>query len=95
MKNLVNCLLDFFVKLFAKCQMLKWVGCAGRGGGGQMELTNKNESRKDFGFSMLFVKIFYSFSFFTFRLYISRTSCGDCDYRNINRTSVTCCSSCP
>ncbi|MDR1140150.1 MAG: DUF3473 domain-containing protein [Planctomycetaceae bacterium] len=44
--------------------------------------------RKVLLFSILFHKILTTHSFFTVRLYSRRTSCSDCDYRGVNRSSV-------
>jgi hypothetical protein len=42
MKNLVKCVVGFFVMLWAKSQMLKWGNHANEGGGGSMEWRVKN-----------------------------------------------------
>jgi hypothetical protein len=60
-----------------------------RGGGGTLEWIVKNGFWKVVGFPTQFGKIFNSFSFFTVRLYIGRNSCSYCDYRRVNRSSVT------
>jgi hypothetical protein len=42
MKNLVKCVVGFFVMLWMKSQMLKWTNHASERGGGSMEWRVKN-----------------------------------------------------